>query len=183
MRLWSPRPSFRSYLSFAPATQMFDRRGVRKAMVNDAPAIAGLLVPYMRETYAGDWGGNEIQLARDIAEGQVTMFVAEASEKLIGFAGFVFTYDLHWRMQGADILDLYVAPGNRGHGIALQILAAVGAEVGAGGGVFLKGGAVENATVRKFYTRVTMMAGNGECYLSGRAFRHIAGLAGPSGIL
>ena len=135
-------------------------------------------MPYLREAYSADWGGDEATLASDIAHGRVSIFIADVAGNIIGFAAYVMIYDLHWCVRGAEVIDLYVAPQHRGRGIALQMLATVAAGIQSNGGVFLKGGAAENAAVKRFYTRAALMAGNGECYLSGRAFKHIAGFAG-----
>ncbi len=153
---------------------------VRKAGAENAPAIAAMLGSYIEECYTTNWGGNAEQLANDILSDRVSLFVAEGGDKIIGFAAVIAAYDLHWCTRGGEVIDLYVIPDRRGRGIAFQVLAAAAKYIYENGGKFLKGGAIENVPVRRSVQRAAMMSGNGEVYLSGRAFRHFVGLAGRS---
>jgi GNAT superfamily N-acetyltransferase len=88
------------------------------------------------------------------------------------------SYDLHHCVAGAEVLDLYVAPEARGRGLALALACAVAAAVAQDGGTYLKGGAVERGTGRRLYAKLAVCWPSGDCYVSGRAFRRLAALAG-----
>jgi ribosomal protein S18 acetylase RimI-like enzyme len=147
---------------------------IRKARPTDFPQLKNLLDGY----YQGNWRGKIGQLERDFAEGVFEIFVAETkSKELVGFIVWAMTYDLNWCMKGGDIIDFYVSTEHRGRGAALLLTVEIAAEIQKRSGRFLKGGAA-NAVVRRFYERIAMCQPDGECYVSGRAFRHLAGLSG-----
>lgn len=151
----------------------------RKAVPSDVPQLARLLEDYIRETYQGAWGGTAELLRKHISNNDVEILVAENSaQEIIAFVASVVTYDLHWCMKGGEIIDFYATPMYRGRGAAMFLTIDLAAEIERRGGKFLKGGAVENSAVRRLYGRVAMCQPNGECYISGRAFRHLAGLSG-----
>ena len=154
---------------------------IRKAKQTDVLQLEKLLAAYMRETYKSAWGGNARQLERDIFDKAFELIVAEnADEQIIGFIALSDAYDLHWCLKGGVIIDFYVVPQNRGHGIGLLLAVESAALTQKRGGAFLHGGAVENEIVRRLYGRIAMLQPKGECYISGRAFRHFAGLSGKS---
>ncbi len=154
---------------------------IRKAEPRDVPLLIELLENYMRETYHGEWAGTAEQLKRDGFGREFEMLVGENSNKeVIGFIAWNYTYDLHHCLKGGTVIDFYVAPKNRGRAVGLLLAVESAAEIQKRGGEFLHGGAVENETVRRFYNRIAMSFPNGECYVSGRAFRHLAGLSGKS---
>ena len=154
---------------------------IRQANQNDIPQLAKMLEDYIRETYQGAWGGTAERLKQDISTGDVEITVAETSEsEIAAFVASIITYDLHYCMKGGEIIDFYVSPLHRGRGAAVFLITDLAAEVQKRGGMFLKGGAVENEIVRRLYGRVAMCQPNGESYVSGRAFRHLAGLSGKS---
>lgn len=151
----------------------------RKAVRCDVPRLARLLEDYVRETYRSAWGGTAELLERHVLNNDIEITVAENSaQEIIAFVASIVTYDLHWCMKGGEIIDLYAAPIYRGRGAAMFLAIDLAAEIERRGGKFLKGGAVENSSVRRLYGRVAMCQPNGECYISGRAFRHLAGLSG-----
>lgn len=150
---------------------------IRRAERGDVSRLVKLLENYLRETYGGEWAGTAERLERDIFSGEFEMLIAEnRAGEIIGFIAWNSTYDLHHCLKGGTIIDFYVAPSNRGRGAGL-LLATEAAEIEKSGGAFLHGGAVESETVRRFYNRIAMNFPNGECYVSGRAFRHLASLA------
>jgi GNAT superfamily N-acetyltransferase len=152
---------------------------LRTASPADAEAMAPPLDAYVRETYGGSWGGSIENVRDDLTRKLVRMIMAECSAgEIIGFIAAVDTYDLHWCVAGTEIIDLYVDPRHRGRGVALLLAIRLANETLSRRGSFLKGGAVDNAIVRRFYDRITMTLPGGESYLSGRAFRHFAGLEG-----
>jgi GNAT superfamily N-acetyltransferase len=136
---------------------------------------------YMRETYNGAWAGTAERLKQDAFGGPVQIFVAETSRReVIGFIAWIPTYDLHYCLKGGDVIDFYVSAAHRGRGAGLLLAVNASAEIQKGGGTFLKGGAVDNPVVHRSYSRLAMCPPGGECYVSGRAFRHLAGLSGKS---
>jgi len=154
---------------------------IRKANERDISQLEKLLVAYMRETYQGAWGGNAPQIKRDLLDKKLEIIVAEnAGKRIVGFIAWVDTYDLHWCLTGGEIIDFYVVPESRGRGVGLLLAIALASEIQKRGGRFLKGGAVENDVVRRFYGRIAMCFPDGTSYVSGRAFRHLAGLAGKN---
>ena len=154
---------------------------IRRIDQNDIPLLEKMLADYMRETYEAGWGGTAGQLERDFFGGAFQMLVAETiDQKIAGFIAWVPTYDLHYCLRGGDILDFYVSPEKRGRGVGLLLAIEAAAEIQKCGGAFLKGGAVENPQVRRFYSRIAMIFSDGETYVSGRAFRHLAGLSGKN---
>lgn len=157
------------------------RYSIRKASPADVSQLVELLNAYLRETYQANWAGTAEQLEKDGFGNEFEMFVAEDLQReIIGFIAWVSTYDLHHCLKGAEIIDFYVSASNRGRGVGLLLTIELAAEVQKQNGVFLHGGAVENQSVRRFYNRIAISFANGECYVSGRAFRHLADLSGQS---
>ena len=84
-------------------------------------------------------------------------------------------------MPGVDIYDLYVVPEHRGRGIAVQLLARVAARALADGACYMRGSAaLEPTPGRRLYDRACVFFPGATANLSGRAFRHLAGLADAS---
>jgi GNAT superfamily N-acetyltransferase len=152
---------------------------IRLATAADVPALVPLFQAYMRETYDAPWHGSAESLERDALGHRCTLHVAvDAHRSVSGFIGWTSSYDLHHCLAGADVLDLYVSPGDRGRGLALALACAAAEAVARGGGTYLKGGAVEGGTGRRLYARLAVCWPNGDCYVSGRAFRRLAALTG-----
>jgi GNAT superfamily N-acetyltransferase len=150
---------------------------IRKAIHNDIPHLEKLLRDYMQETYQGNWSGTIESLEKDGFGNEFETMVAENSGgEIVGFAAWISTYDLHWCLKGGEVIDMFVSQPARGRGVALLMMTAIASEIQREGGVFLKGGAVDNEAVKHFYARIAM--GMPECYVSGRAFRHLADLSG-----
>ncbi len=153
----------------------------RKAAPNDIPFLKKMLGDYMRETYDGVWTGTTERLERDVFGREFEMSVGESRTKeIIGFIAWNNAYDLHHCLKGGTVIDFYVAPTIRGRGAGLVLAVDAARKIQKSGGAFLHGGAVENKIVRRSFNRIAMSFPNGECYLSGRAFRHFAGLSGKS---
>ena len=135
----------------------------------------------MQETYHGAWGGNTDLLEQHLIDSEVEIIVAESpGREVIGFIAWVDSYDLHWCLKGGDVIDFFVHPSHRGLGPAILLIARLAADIQEGGGSYLKGGAVDNPIVRQFYQKIAMCLPGGESYVSGRAFRRLAGLSGKS---
>ena len=155
---------------------------VRVADAPDAECLARLLRSYLDEGYPGHAGTTAGELRRDVldASGRQHVLLVERHGMAIGFLAWDEVYDMHWAMRGAQIADVYVAPSERGYGAALLLIARACRDASALGGKFLRGGAYERASTRRFFSRVAVVASSGETHLSGRAFRHLAQLQDAS---
>jgi GNAT superfamily N-acetyltransferase len=151
---------------------------LRKVKSEDVERLGPLLSEYMLETYGTPWGGDPARLERHLSGEAVKIILAEHAGGAVGFIAWTPCYDLHWCMKGAVIVDLYVRTPNRGRGVALLLSTTVAKEVEASGGTFLQGGAVESPGAHRLYRRIATRAESGDYYVSGRAFRHFASLAG-----
>lgn len=153
---------------------------IRRATEADAEALAALLADYLSEGYPGHTGSSAAALRRDVLSDspRQDVLLAENAAAVIGFIAANPVYDMHWAVAGAQIADLYVQPKQRGVGVALALLAQLAADVRDQGGAFLRGGAYERESTRRFYGRIAIVAPSGDTHLSGRAFRHLADSAG-----
>jgi GNAT superfamily N-acetyltransferase len=154
---------------------------VRPAGEADVPALARLLGAYLPETYDAPWHGSAEALRRDVLEGRCRMHVAVAADgRVIGFLAWIPSYDLHHCTSGGEGIDLYVVPEARGRGVAPALLCAVAREIERGGGKYLKGGPAAYGSAGRLYRRFAVCHPSEECYVSGRALRRLAELAGRS---
>ena len=154
---------------------------IRKANQSDVPPLGELLEAYMRETYHRAWGGNIPLLEQHLLGSEVEIIVAETvNRKVIGFVAWVASYDLHWCLKGGSVIDFFVCPSHRGRGAAVLLITKLAGDIQEHGGAYLKGGAVDNPVVRRLYQKIAMCLPDGESYVSGRAFRRLAELAGKS---
>ncbi len=152
---------------------------VRAFAPEDAPQLADLLRRYMREAYSRDWSGSEVSLTADSFLTTVHTALAAAEDgTLAGFVAWTDAYDLHHCVSGGEVLDMFVTPAARGHGVAVQLLLTAARAVREGGGSFLKGSALEPPSVRALYARAAVCWDERSCIVGGKAFRHLAGLAG-----
>jgi GNAT superfamily N-acetyltransferase len=151
---------------------------VRVANASDAECLALQLRDYLDEGYPGHAGSTAVELRRDVltlgARHHVLLVVLRGTP--VGFLAWDEVYDMPWAAAGAQIADVYVAPPARGHGAALLLITRACSESRALGGRFLRGGAYERGSTRRFYARVAVVAPSGDTHLSGRAFRQLAGL-------
>jgi GNAT superfamily N-acetyltransferase len=145
----------------------------RLATSQDAPALAELLQRYMHETYDGPWRGTPDRLERDAFGAHLNIVVAVSGERLVGFAAWGPTYDLHHCVRGVEIVDMFVVPSHRGWAVAVGLLATVAAHGLRGGAMFVTGSGVPTGTGAKLYERGAIRHGD-KFYLSGRAFRALA---------
>ena len=152
---------------------------IRKANVDDIPRLEELLHAYMQETYHGAWGGTKQRLQLHLSGSEVKITIAETfGREVIALVAWVPTYDLHWCLKGGEVIDLFVCLPHRSRGVALLLITDVADEIQKQGGTYLKGGAVDSAIVHRLYQRLAMGLPGGEYYISGRAFRRLAELAG-----
>ncbi len=134
----------------------------------------------MDEALSLAWGGATSALERDVSAGRIHVLVADETDALIGFAAWTWSYDLHHCVRGGEVLDVYVTPGRRGQGVAVALLAAIANEIWRAGGTYLKGLVVAERAGRRLYQRLGVSFPGEHCYVSGRAFRELSGLAGRS---
>jgi GNAT superfamily N-acetyltransferase len=154
---------------------------IRKANKSDVPSLVQLLEAYMRETYHGAWGGNVELLEQHLLGNELEIIVAETlNREVVGFVAWVDSYDLHWCLKGGDVIDFFVCPSHRGRGAAILLISKLAGDIQEQGGVYLKGGAVDDPVVRRLYQKIAMCLPGGESYVSGRAFRRLAELSGES---
>ena len=155
---------------------------VRLADARDAVVLAQLLRSYLDEGYPDHAGSTADELRRDVfgASGRQHVLLLESKGTTIGFLAWDEVYDMHWAMRGAQIADVYVVPAARGLGAALLLIARACQEARVVGGSFLRGGAYDRDSTRKFFLRVAVVAASGDTHLSGRAFRHLAEFQGAS---
>ena len=158
---------------------------IRLATSGDADALARILADQLRESYPGHVGSTAAELRRDVlgpstsGRPRQAVLVAEtAAGALVGFVAWDVIYDMHWASYGAQVADFYVAPAHRGRGLALELVAHLAAAVHETGGAFIRGGAYDRASTRRFYARIAVVMASGETHLGGRALRHLAALAG-----
>ncbi len=152
---------------------------VRAYAPADAAHLAELLRSYMREAYSKEWSGSEAALAANSFLTAVRTLVAEAPDGTVaGFIAWTDAYDLHHCVSGGQVLDMFVVPAARGQGVAVQLLLAAARAVYESGGSYLRGSALEPAPVRALYARAAVSWDERSCIVGGKAFRHLAGLAG-----
>ena len=163
-----------------PVTNIAKPASIRPARPEDVPALAAMMVGYMREAFDDDWHGSAEALSRDGFGREFEMHVASSNADLVGLVAWRKAYDLHHCTSGAEVIDMFVVPAFRGRGIGPAMVCSVAAEVIQRGGKFLKGQAVEDRSVRRLYERAAVTFVAVECMLSGRALRTLAGLAHAS---
>ncbi|MEP6691422.1 MAG: GNAT family N-acetyltransferase [Gemmatimonadaceae bacterium] len=153
---------------------------LRDGRAADAEALAALLTAYLHEGFAGHRGATADELRRDVLRAGATqhLVLAELGDEVVGFAAWDTVYDMHWALHGAQVADIYVAPARRGLGVALALLVAVCARARRDGATFLRGGAYDRESTRRFFSRVAILSDSGDGHCSGRAFRRMAELDG-----
>jgi GNAT superfamily N-acetyltransferase len=141
--------------------------------------LVQLLEAYMRETFKAPWHGSAEAVCRDGFGREFELHIATSGgEHVMGFLAWKKSYDLHHCLTGGEILDLYVSPDYRSRGVAPVLVCAVAAEILRRGDASVKGQAVENRVVQRLYARFAMCFPGADCIVGGRAFRHLAELAG-----
>ena len=154
---------------------------IRNAIGDDLPRLGELLEAFMQETFQRQWGGNIQQLQQDIDGGELKIIVAETSNQgVIAFLAWQSHYDLHHCIKGGEVIDLFVCPNHRCHGIATLLITSAAVEIQKIGGTFIKGQAVDNPAAQRLYKRCARCFSAADCYVSGRAFRRLVELSGQS---
>ena len=158
---------------------------VRLATAADASILSSLVAACLAESYPTHPGTPAEALRRDVfppppppAPQPRVAIAFDLNGSACGYLAWDATYDLHWAIGGAHVSDFYVTPSARGIGVALALIAFACAEVHAAGGKYMRGEAYDRSSTREFYSRVAVVQPSGEVALGGRAFRHLASLAG-----
>ena len=154
---------------------------VRAAEQSDVSALVQLLLAYMQETFGSAWEGSTEALRRDGFGREFENLIAvRGDSRVIGFAAWTKSYDLHHCVTGGCILDLFVSPEFRGRGVASALVCSVAAEILRRGGRYVKGQAVNSRAIQRLYSRFAVCFPGADCIVGGRAFRRVAELAGQS---
>jgi GNAT superfamily N-acetyltransferase len=151
---------------------------MRLAKADDVAELGRMLETYLLEAYSGKWNGNAESLERDLERGVLRVAVAERERKIVGFLAYVDTYDLHWCVTGAEVIDFYIDPTHRRLGAAVYLLVWVAKEIVLRGALFLKSNPLDSPVVRRLYEKVPLFNPSGEAYVSGRASSQLASLSG-----
>jgi GNAT superfamily N-acetyltransferase len=153
----------------------------RVSLKSDAAALVALFGAYMRESFDRPWGGTRGSLERDGFGLEFETLVADdLHQSLIGFASWRPSYDLHHCVSGAELMVLYVQPARRGFGIAAALIAGVAEATKERGGCYLRGTALPDSTLERFYGRCARSFPGTTFNVAGRAFRRLAELSGES---
>jgi hypothetical protein len=84
---------------------------VRAAAQRDVPALVELLEAYMQETFRGSWPGSAEALRRDGFGREFEIQIAVTGDgRVIGFAAWTKSYDLHHCLTGGAILLAFRTP-------------------------------------------------------------------------
>lgn len=154
---------------------------IRNSTLDDIPELEKILTAFMQETFQRSWGGTPHKLAQDGFGAEFEMMVAAAdNQKLIAFAAWQSSYDLHHCIKGGEMMDMFVAPAHRGRGVAVQLVIAIATQIQQQGGSYIKGQTVENPSVQRLYQRCARCFPGADCYVSGRAFRRLTELSGQN---
>jgi GNAT superfamily N-acetyltransferase len=153
---------------------------VRPFRSGDATAIAELFSAHMQETFGTGSVMSPDVLLRDGMGLHFNLVVAlDARQQPVGFAAWRMAYDLHHAVVGAEVPDLFVARRHRGRGLSIRLLAAVAQEAQARGGTYIKGEVLTDDPRRMQQLHRVAVGFSGESvYVSGKAFRQLARLAG-----
>jgi GNAT superfamily N-acetyltransferase len=152
----------------------------RMAGAPDLAVVGRMLDACLVELFARPWGATGVQLADDVASGQLAIGIAVRGElpSPIGFIAWHRDYDIHHCVSGASTSELYVEPSHRALGVAPSLIAFACQQIAATGGACIKGTAVRSAV--GLYDRVAWGWDCREVILGGRAFRVVASLSGSS---
>ncbi len=152
---------------------------IRVSLKSDAAALVALIGAQIRESFDRPWGGTREVLERDGFGLEFETLVAEdRHHSLIGFASWRPSYDLHHCVSGAELMVLYVQPEHRGVGIAAALIAGVAEATKERGGSYLRGTALPDPILERFYSRCARSFPGTNFNVAGRAFRELAELSG-----
>jgi GNAT superfamily N-acetyltransferase len=154
---------------------------IRVSLKSDAAALVALFTAHMRESFDAPWGGTQVSLERDGFGLEFETLVAEdLHHSLMGLASWRPSYDLHHCVSGSELMVLYLRPEHRGFGIAAALIAGVAEATKERGGCYLRGAALPDPTLERFYSRCARSFPGTNFNVAGRAFRELAELSGES---
>lgn len=153
---------------------------ISTASIDDLDHVAKLIDDYVRQNLnMPSWLCSIATFKRDYSSGCFRMNVIRCDEKLVGFAAWTPTYDLHHCAHGALFIDLYVDPTYRCRGLGMALICAIAAEITGLGWDFMRGQALSGRAAR-LYERFAICFASNEYNVSGQALRQLASLAGKS---
>ncbi|MBD2089448.1 GNAT family N-acetyltransferase [Microcoleus sp. FACHB-1515] len=155
---------------------------ISTATIDELEIVAQLMSDYVRQNLnMAAWPCSVEIFKRDYSSGCFRMTVIYSvdrnCDRLVGFAAWMPSYDLHHCVHGASFIDFYVAPAYRGRGLAAALLCEIAAEITRLGWDFMRGSAMTGRASR-LYARVGVCFGSNEYNVSGKALRQLASLAG-----
>lgn len=153
---------------------------VRRATAQDAEVLATLIDGFASRHPASRVERSIDRLKEAYFSTQTVghVLIAEKGGAPIGFGIWRKAYDVFWSMFGGDGLGLYVMPSQRGHGVALAIVAAMCEEIRRQGGRFLQ--TSYDAELSGLYERIAAGRAERACHVSAAAFESLATLAGKT---
>lgn len=150
------------------------------ATIEDLTQVSKLIDGYVRQNLnMPAWPCSLATFSRDYVSGCFRMTVIRTNEKLVGFAAWLPSYDLHHCVHGAALIDLYVDPAYRCRGLGPALICAIAAEITGLGWEFMRGQALSGRAAR-LYERCAVRFGTNEYNVSGKALQRLASLAGKS---
>ena len=120
---------------------------VRTAEKKDINELIELLRVHMNKALSSEWRGSASAYERDGFGKEFGSVIAETlNGAIIGFGPWRHFYDIHHCISGGELMDIYVKPKYRGHGVALSIVACIAKQLQAKGGQFYE---VRHFRIRK----------------------------------
>jgi GNAT superfamily N-acetyltransferase len=157
---------------------------VRDASPEDAGPISQLWGAYLHESHdlANAMTQDVFREEGFDDDASFSLVVATGSDGSIwGALAWRRDYDLHHAVRGVTVSDLYVYRRYRGFGVAPSMLAFLAARGKKFGARFLRGHVGDtNQVARQLYDRVAVYFPGADAHVGGRAFDHLAHLAGKS---
>lgn len=151
----------------------------RRATESDLPAIEAMVDEHVRGHPAERERRDRGRLRRAyLGERPVAhLFVAERNGGLLGMGQWTAIFDMFWGKFGGHGEWLYVRPEARGSGIGAAIIAAMFADALDYGAEFMRF-SPDDEDIARLYRRVAIGGPPDFFYVSARAFREFAKLAG-----
>jgi GNAT superfamily N-acetyltransferase len=129
---------------------------IRAAEARDLPSVVGLVRALAEfEKLPGPDDAAARRLADDFAARRYSLFVAEASGAIIGYALYFFTYSTFLAQPSLYLEDLFVHPDARGRGVGERFMRALAKEAVAHGCGRFEWTVLDwNVDAQKFYRRL-----------------------------
>ncbi|MGZ3426773.1 MAG: N-acetyltransferase family protein [Polyangia bacterium] len=129
---------------------------IRAAAARDLPQVVALVRALAEfEKLEGPDDAAARRLADDFAAARYSLFVAEAGERVVGYALYFFTYSTFLAKPSLYLEDLFVHPDARGRGIGERFMRALAAEAARRGCGRFEWTVLDwNVDAQKFYRRL-----------------------------